>query len=58
MKHSAPRSALTGASSLEVNTVTDHVSLSPASVSSEIVPSGISQGARTVGRDGPVKYRV
>ena len=45
MKTSGSRSALTGASALAVDTVTDQVPLSPSMVSSEIVPSGISARA-------------
>ena len=55
VKHSASRSALTGASHEDEHTVTDQVSLSPSMVSSEIEPTEVSSGPRSgTGWDGPV----
>jgi hypothetical protein len=58
MKVSTWRSALSGASPLVPNTVTDHVSLSPSRVSRLTLPSGMRTGPRRPGRSGPVKKRV
>src|ERR1700742_2478017 len=53
---SALRKALSGASALGPNTVTDHESLSAGIVSNEIEPTGVFAPARPAGGD-PAKNR-
>jgi hypothetical protein len=52
------RNILSGGSPLIAKRVTDQVSLSPSSVSREMLPYGVSAPAIRFGLVGPVKYRV
>jgi hypothetical protein len=56
-KQPLSRRAFSGVSRLDVEIVTDQVSLSPYRVRTEIVPSAITAGLIRAGRAGPVKYR-